>query len=212
LIINGAKKILKVNGLGCYTIQMGTRLDSKIIAICGMPGSGKGELSRIANQNGIPVLSMGDMIRAEANSRGLEETPGNIGLVVVSLRSQFGEQVLAERLVPSVETLSYTSVPIIMIEGIRGTAEAEIFKNHWGRKFSLLAITSDEEIRWQRILKRGRGEDGDREDFATRNTRERKWGLGELIENAEFKIENNSTLEDLEKEFNTCLQTIKSMV
>ncbi len=191
---------------------MGTGLDSKIIAICGMPGSGKGELSRLANQQGIPVLSMGDMIRAEAKNRGLEETPGNIGLVVVSLRSQFGEQVLAERLVPSVETLSYTSVPIIMIEGIRGTAEAEVFKNQWGRKFSLLAIISDEEKRWQRILKRGRGEDGDREDFATRNTRERKWGLADLIENAEFKLENNSTLEDLENEFKTCLSTIKSMI
>lgn len=99
-----------------------------------------------------------------------------------------------------------------MIEGIRGTAEAEVFKNQWGRKFSLLAIISDEEKRWQRILKRGRGEDGDREDFATRNTRERKWGLADLIENAEFKLENNSTLEDLENEFKTCLSTIKSMI
>ena len=89
----------------------------KIVAICGMPGSGKGEVSKLANQNGIPVLSMGDMIRAEAERRGLEETPGNIGLVVVSLRSQFGEQILAERLVPSVEALSHTSAPIIIIEG-----------------------------------------------------------------------------------------------
>tara|TARA_B100001996_G_scaffold129758_1_gene98603 strand:+ start:1937 stop:2533 length:597 start_codon:yes stop_codon:yes gene_type:complete len=183
---------------------------AKIIAICGMPGSGKGEISKLANLNGIPVLSMGDMIRAEAERRGLEETPGNIGLVVVSLRSQFGEQILAERLVPSVDALSHTSSPIIMIEGIRGTAEAEVFKQHWGEGFSLLAILSDEDTRWQRILLRGRGEDGDRQDFATRNTRERKWGLGELIENAEYKIENNSTLEQLKTEFNNWLTSVKS--
>ena len=183
---------------------------AKIIAICGMPGSGKGEVSKLANQNGIPVLSMGDMIRAEAERRGLEETPGNIGLVVVSLRSQFGEQILAERLVPSVEALSHTSAPIIMIEGIRGTAEADVFKQQWGELFSLLAIVSDEDTRWQRILLRGRGEDGDRQDFATRNTRERKWGLGDLIENAEYKIENNSTLEQLKIDFNSWLSSIKS--
>ena len=182
----------------------------KIVAICGMPGSGKGEVSKLANQNGIPVLSMGDMIRAEAERRGLEETPGNIGLVVVSLRSQFGEQILAERLVPSVEALSHTSAPIIIIEGIRGTAEADVFKQQWGELFSLLAIVSDEDTRWQRILLRGRGEDGDRQDFATRNTRERKWGLGDLIENAEYKIENNSTLEQLKIDFNSWLSSIKS--
>ena len=117
-------------------------MEAKVVAICGMPGSGKGELSRIANENGIPVLSMGDMIRAEAENRGLEETPGNIGLVVVSLRGQFGEQILAERLLPSIENLSLASVPIILIEGIRGTAEADVFKNHWGDNFSLLGSSS----------------------------------------------------------------------
>ena len=75
---------------------------SKIVAICGMPGSGKGEISKFAIEHEIPVLSMGDMIRAESENRGLEETPGNIGLVAVSLRQQFGEQVLADRLVPFV--------------------------------------------------------------------------------------------------------------
>tara|TARA_Y100001980_G_C14547168_1_gene327585 strand:+ start:329 stop:892 length:564 start_codon:yes stop_codon:yes gene_type:complete len=185
-------------------------MKTQVVAICGMPGSGKGELSKLANQNGIPVLSMGDMIRAETEKRGLEETPGNIGLVVVSLRSQFGEQILAERLLPSIENLSMTSVPLILIEGIRGTAEANVFREYWGNDFSLLGLISDEELRWQRILLRGRGEDGDREDFATRNTRERKWGLGELIENAEYKIENNSTLDNLEIEFKKWLDVIKS--
>lgn len=97
-----------------------------------------------------------------------------------------------------------------MIEGIRGTAEADVFKQQWGELFSLLAIVSDEDTRWQRILLRGRGEDGDRQDFATRNTRERKWGLGDLIENAEYKIENNSTLEQLKIDFNSWLSSIKS--
>ena len=43
-----------------------------------------------------------------------------------------------------------------------------------------------------------------------KNTRERKWGLGDLIENAEYKIENNSTLEQLKIDFNSWLSSIKS--
>jgi len=69
-------------------------MGGEIVAICGMPGSGKGELNRLAVERGIPVLSMGDMIRAEAESRGLEETPRNIGEVAVNLRAEFGDGVL----------------------------------------------------------------------------------------------------------------------
>ena len=39
------------------------------IAVCGMPGSGKGEFARIIADNGIPVRSMGDMVRAEVEAR-----------------------------------------------------------------------------------------------------------------------------------------------
>jgi dephospho-CoA kinase len=182
---------------------------SKIVAICGMPGSGKGEISKFAIEHEIPVLSMGDMVRAESENRGLEETPGNIGLVAVSLRQQFGEQVLADRLVPFVETLSQTFVPIIMIEGIRGTAEATAFQNKWGENFTILAIKSDEEKRWQRIRLRGRGEDGSRDDFVIRNLREKKWGLEDLITQADYEITNNSSLNELKQEFQTWLNSIK---
>ena len=37
----------------------------KIIGLVGLPGSGKGEASRIARQQGLTVLVMGDVIRQE---------------------------------------------------------------------------------------------------------------------------------------------------
>ena len=43
-----------------------------VIAVSGLPAAGKGEFADILAQNGIPVRSMGDMVRAEVKMRGLK--------------------------------------------------------------------------------------------------------------------------------------------
>ena len=37
----------------------------RVLAVCGLPGSGKGEFASVMERNKIPILSMGDMVRAE---------------------------------------------------------------------------------------------------------------------------------------------------
>lgn len=166
------------------------------VAVCGMPGSGKGEFAQILAGKGIPVRSMGDMIRAEVKSRGIEGNPNVYGEVAADLRAEFGEDVLAKRLADEVSELLKTN-PIVLIEGMRGTAEYEIFSSRWSPNFSSVAITANQEIRFQRTQSRGRPEDGDREQFQIREEREAGWGLYSLIENADFEIKNESSLEDL---------------
>ena len=65
------------------------------VAVCGMPGSGKGEFAKIIARCGIPVRSMGDMIRAEVKSRRLAESPAIYGEVAADLRANFGEEVFS---------------------------------------------------------------------------------------------------------------------
>ena len=166
------------------------------VAVCGMPGSGKGEFAKILADQGIPVRSMGDMIRAEVKSRGMEGSPDVYGEVAADLRAEFGEDVLAIRLADEVSELLEAN-PIVLIEGMRGTAEYEIFSSRWSPNFSSVAITANQEIRFQRTQSRGRSEDGDREQFQIREEREAGWGLYSLIENADFEIKNESSLEDL---------------
>jgi adenylate kinase family enzyme len=54
-------------------MSIGLRRSSmaRVVAVCGMPGSGKGEFANVLHSHGIPVLSMGDMVRAEV--RRLEQ-------------------------------------------------------------------------------------------------------------------------------------------
>ncbi len=170
-----------------------------VIAVCGMPGSGKGEFSRIMEKYNIPILSMGDLVREELSNRGLDETPENVGKVAIDLRAKFGDGVIAERLAPRVESIMADNA-LIIIEGIRGIAEYDIFKNLWADQFKILAVECDVEVRWNRIKIRGRGDDGDRAAFNERDRREESWGLGKLLSISEIQIANNSDIQTFESE------------
>ena len=170
-----------------------------VIAVCGLPGSGKGEFSRIMGKYNIPILSMGDLVREELRNRNMEETPENVGKVAIDLREKFGDGVLAERLAPFVE-LKMVDNTLIVIEGMRGIAEYDIFKDLWPDRFKILAVECDVEVRWNRIKIRGRGDDGNRDAFNERDKREKSWGLDKLLSMSEIQIMNNSDIHKFESE------------
>ena len=87
----------------------------RVVAVCGMPGSGKGEFAAVIAQQGVPVLSMGDMVRAEVRRQALEETPGIFGEIAAQLRAEHGEDVLAVRLADAVDAL-LVEHSIVLIE------------------------------------------------------------------------------------------------
>ncbi len=167
----------------------------RVFAVCGLPASGKGEFATILAKTGIPVLSMGDMIRAEVKKRNIEEYPEVFGEVAQQLRQQFGDDILAVRLCSAVDTL-LEKHDVVLIEGLRGVAEYDVFHSHWSDKFSTIAVTADEEVRFQRIQLRGRAEDGDRDSLKIRDEREIGWGLDVLINQADFTLSNDGSLSD----------------
>lgn len=175
---------------GRYLVNMG-----RVIAVCGLPASGKGEFATILADTGIPVLSMGDMIRAEVKKLNLKENPEVFGEIAQQLRQQFGDDVLAIRLCSAVDELLQHH-NIVLIEGLRGVAEYDVFNAHWQDRFSTIAIIADTEVRFQRIQLRGRAEDGDRDSLKIRDEREIGWGLSKLIEQADYRISNDGNLSD----------------
>jgi len=181
---------------------------ARVFAVCGMPGSGKGEFAAVLAQTGIPVVSMGDMIRAEVRRQGLVESPNIFGEVAAALRQEFGENVLAVRLCDEVDLL-LNDHDIVLIEGLRGTAEDEVFSNRWGEAYQTVAIVTDAELRFSRIQQRGRSEDGDRAAFEARNERERGWGLNQLIEQANVVLHNDEDLNDLQERCSSWLIGLK---
>lgn len=182
---------------------------AQVYAVCGMPGSGKGEFASVLSDDGIPVVSMGDMVRAEVRSRGLMENPSIFGEIAADLRAEFGEDVLAVRLGDKVDEL-LQSHTVVLIEGLRGTAERSVFSSRWGDGFQTVAIDTSEELRFARIQQRGRSEDGDRTAFEVRNLREVGWGLDVLIEEADTVIANNLDLESFVSACEAWLYSVKT--
>ncbi|MDP6866546.1 MAG: AAA family ATPase [Candidatus Poseidoniaceae archaeon] len=180
---------------------------SRVLAVCGMPGSGKGEFAQIFIDAGIPVRSMGDMVREEVARRELDVIPEVFGKVASDLRREFGEDVLAVRLTAAVDELLETH-PLVLIDGLRGTAEYSVFKSTWGDKFQSVAIHTDKEIRFARMMARGRSEDGGTATFEARDEREKGWGLEDLIDSADVLIENNEDLTQFQNQIRTWLATL----
>ena len=182
-------------------------LMGRVFAVCGMPGSGKGEFAQVLSNNDIPVRSMGDMVREEVARRELEIAPEVFGIVAADLRREFGDDVLAVRLTAAVDELLKDN-PIVLIDGLRGTAEYDVFKSTWGKTFQSIAIVTEKQIRFARMAARGRSEDGGTATFEARDEREKGWGLESLIESADVRLENNLDLVHFQDEIRTWLNAL----
>ena len=165
----------------------------RAVAVVGMPGCGKGVLSELVAEAGLPVYSMGDMIRREVESRGLAGDPHVFGEVAQQMRDEHGYGVLATRLAPLIDEV-LSNYSLVLIEGMRGIAERDVFADCWGDDFMVVAIVADSKTRLQRISLRGRAEDGDKEAFEMRDERESGWGVEMLMQQANWTLDNSSDI------------------
>jgi dephospho-CoA kinase len=161
-----------------------------LIAIVGLPASGKSTAIDAIKQFG-PIIVMGDIIREEVMKRSLEPSPENIGKIANELRAKFGKDIIAKKCVDKIHELHY---PTVFIDGIRSGEEVRVFREIW--KLYVIAITCPNEIRFKRIMQRGRSDDAsDMQTIRERDLRELSFGLGDVIEHADYSIENNVEIE-----------------
>ena len=104
---------------------------SKVIALTGMPASGKGEVSNIAKERGWSIHRIGALVWAETERRGLELTPSNVGKVANGERETHGMDIWAIRSIPIIKDL-LANGSNVLIDGMRGIPEQETFKSNFG--------------------------------------------------------------------------------
>ncbi|WP_112123932.1 AAA family ATPase [Methanosphaera sp. BMS] len=189
----------------------------KVYGITGLPGSGKSIISRLAKNEGVHIISMGDIVRKEAEKQNCSS-----GVAAVNLRKKYGDNVIAERCVEEIQNHSrdrlnnqgntltriYTTKnqkqsqrkfkrveqDVYIIEGIRSPFEVNIFRRNF-KNFKVIAIHSSPETRFNRLKRRKRSDDStDFKTFLERDRRELKFGIGNVIATADFMLINDGPI------------------
>ncbi len=169
-------------------------VDKLIIGLTGMPGSGKSLVVETAKTIGYEVVTMGDVIREETTKRGLELNPKNVGKVMLQLRAEGGDRVIAERCLPKIGQKKSKK---IIIDGLRSHIEVDTFKKAL-TNFVMLTVHASPQARFERLSTRARSDDPKTwEVFEERDMRELRVGIGDAIALAEYVIINDSTKEVL---------------
>lgn len=179
----------------------------KVLAVVGLPASGKGEVSLIAEECGIPVVVMGDVIRQAVRDKGLPMTDENLGAMSRRLREEYGPDALAILTISQIEA---TGAPVVLVDGIRSNTEAATYRNHFG-DFHLLAIEAPFDLRLARLTARARDASDNltAEELRSRDGRECGWGLDKAMALAEYHIENTGTIESFGRQIRELLATLR---
>jgi dephospho-CoA kinase len=177
--------------------------DKLVIGLTGMAGAGKSLCVEAASETGYAIVTMGDVIRQETLKRGLELNPQNVGKVMLQLREEGGNYVIASKCIPKIEEQTGNKV---LVDGLRSLYEADIFKSHFS-KFTLVAVHASPEIRFKRLNQRGRSDDPKTyEVFHERDMRELSVGLGNVIAMAQQILVNDNSMEQFKAQVKAYLK------
>jgi dephospho-CoA kinase len=175
----------------------------RVIGTVGLAGSGKGEAAAVAREEGIPVVTMGDVIREVCRARGVDPATHH-GEIAQRLREENGPDAVAARSLPVVEE-HLADHDTVLIDGIRSGVEVDRLERAFGDEFTLVSVEVPFEERKARVAERGRDADADAggESLATRDERELGFGMGEAMDRADVVVENVDSLDAFRRRMRT---------
>ena len=170
-----------------------------VLGLTGRIASGKEEVAEYFIKKDFIYFSLSEEVRGEARERNIEITRSNLQDLGDMLREEEGLGVLVKRV-----KKKFREEYDFLVGGIRNTGEVEELRKFEGVK--LISIDAPVKERYKRILSRkDQGDDKTYQGFL--KTDERDFGeniksgqqVGKCMEMADFKIINDSSLDDLYK-------------
>lgn len=125
----------------------------KVIAVLGMPGSGKSEaIEYLEKTNKWPKVYFGGVTLAEMKLRGLDRNQANERLVREDLRNMHGDDYYAKEIIKMIEVLG--DVETVLADGLYSATEYRVFKERFQDDFFAIAIHARPSIRYSRLAVR----------------------------------------------------------
>lgn len=171
----------------------------RIIGITGTLGAGKGTIvDYLVQRRGFAHFSVRAYITEEIRRRGLPVNRDSMVVVANDLRATHNPAYIVEQLYGQALETGRDCI----IESIRTPGEVTLLRSK--PDFRLIAVDADPEVRYQRIV--ARASETDHITFETFMLNEQRemdatdpnaQNLRKCIEQADYKLTNNGTVEDL---------------
>lgn len=166
-----------------------------IVAVAGLPGSGKSELSRaLAGALKATLVVLGDIVREEVRRRGLEPTPENVEAVATELRARWGRGVVARLAEGAIRS---APSDYVVVDGLRSPEELDVLRSI--APTCVVAVHAAPSIRFSRLSSRGRLGEGSLEAFMLRDRKNLEYGVGDVVALADYMVVNESSVDELVK-------------
>jgi dephospho-CoA kinase len=183
----------------------------RIVAIVGMPGSGKTEASDFFAKKGYQFIRLGQLTLDEVKKRGLEPTEANERPIREEFRKKHGMDAFAKLNFPKIDTLMKKGN--VVIDGLYSWEEYLAFKEKYPG-IVVIAINASPKTRYERLEKQKYDREKDtnmkrrhytKEEAASRDCAQlENMHTGGPIAMADFTVVNELTL----RELNQCLEEI----
>ncbi|MEK7597473.1 MAG: nucleoside monophosphate kinase [Patescibacteria group bacterium] len=213
--IDGTMKIEDVNGeilkgLGKQLIKNQVtdwkKKQQTIIAIVGLPGSGKTDAATYLKSKGLPIISFGKTVIDQVNQKNLPHSEKAHKEVREELRKKYGKEAMAVLNIDKIKTALKDNL-IIVVEGMRSWEEYLYLKKVLPEvKLVIVCIYSEKLLRYKRISKRNDmsehyGEERDINEIVGINA-------GPTIAYADHVIKNNYSKEEFYDKLELTYRTI----
>lgn len=177
-----------------------------IVAIVGLPGSGKTATADYFKEKGIPVIHFGKVVNDLVDKKGLSHTEEAHKIVREGLRKEHGIEAMAvlneEKLQKALEKNM-----IVAIDGMRSWEEYLYLKERFTEvRITIVALYADKELRYKRLSKRIYhpqlyGEQRDVDELMGTN-------MGPTIAFADFLVKNNFSIGEFRDKLESVYRTI----
>jgi dephospho-CoA kinase len=179
----------------------------KVVSIVGMTGAGKSEISRIFEQNGFTRIRFGDLTDEEMKKRDLEPNEENERFVRELLRKENGPAAYARLNQARIEQALKSSD--VVIDGLYSWEEYTYLKSCYGENLYLVAVWSSPRTRYARLANRSSRRLTVEEAISRDKAEIENTQKGGPIAMADFTIVNESSLENLKKEAERIIATLR---
>ena len=177
-----------------------------VLAIVGMPGSGKSEVASLLKEKNFPIIRFGDETDRGLQEQGLPPTEENERIYRENLRQTYGMEIYAVKALPKIHD-ALTKNNAVVLDGLYSWEEYRYLQKQFPQ-LEVIAIVAKPQVRYKRLSGRSHRPLSEAEGRQRDIDEIEKLNKGGPIAIADYIIENNGTTGELKEKIEALLQQL----